>query len=289
MADAAEIFENGDLARIAVFVGALAILAIAEVIVPKQRHEIPRLIRWTNNFGVVIVDALLVRIVFPVAATGLAVVAHEEGWGLLNIMAAPGWLAFLASFLFFDFVIYIQHVVLHAVPALWRLHRMHHADLEFDVSTGLRFHPGEILLSFALKLAVVLAIGPPAAAVLVFEIVLNATSMFNHSNIRIPPRADRLLRWILVTPDMHRIHHSVYPTDNNSNFGFNLPWWDRLLGTYRSKPKDGYRNMTIGLDEFRTRRDLWLDRMLTQPFRNDPEEDASVSEITSSKPEKPEE
>ena len=269
MTGAAEVSDYYDAARIGVFMGVLAILAIAELVIPKQRSEIPRLIRWTNNFGVVVVDALLIRIVFPVAAVGLALSAQEEGWGILNILAIPFWIAFLASLLVLDFAIYLQHVVFHAVPALWRFHRMHHADLEFDVSTGLRFHPGEILLSFAFKLALVLAIGPPAAAVLVFEIVLNATSMFNHSNIRISPRVDRILRWMLVTPDMHRIHHSVDPTENNTNFGFNLPWWDRLLGTYLANPKAGYDAMTIGLDEFRSRRDLWLDRMLAQPFRNE--------------------
>ena len=280
MTGSAEFFEFSDVARMAVFIVALAVLAIAEIAVPRQRNEIPRLIRWTNNFGIVIVDALLVRIAFPVAASSLAFIAQREGWGVFNILEPPFWIAFLASLLFLDFAIYLQHVVFHAVPALWRFHRMHHADLEFDVSTGLRFHPGEILISFAFKLGVVLAIGPPAAAVLVFEIVLNATSMFNHSNIRISPRADKLLRWMLVTPDMHRIHHSVDSSDNNSNFGFNLPWWDRLLGTYRKEPKVGYGNMTIGLYEFRSRRELWLDRMLAQPFRN--ELDSSVSDNKSS-------
>ena len=271
MAEPAEISSYSDAARFGAFFGMLAILAIAEIIVPRHRNEIPRLIRWTNNFGVVIIDALLVRLAFPFAAAGLAIMAQDGGWGLFNIWAAPFWIAFLASFLILDFAIYIQHVVFHAVPGLWRLHRMHHADLEFDVSTGLRFHPGEILISFAFKLAIVLALGPPAAAVLLFEIALNATSMFNHSNIRIPARIDRVLRWLVVTPDMHRIHHSVDSAENNANFGFNLPWWDRLLGTYLAKPKGGYRKMKIGLNEFRTRRDLWLDRMLIQPFRSDSE------------------
>jgi sterol desaturase/sphingolipid hydroxylase (fatty acid hydroxylase superfamily) len=153
------------------------------------------------------------------------------------------------------------------VPALWRLHRMHHADLEFDVTTGLRFHPLEILLSMAIKLAVVAVLGPPALAVLVFEVLLNATAMFNHSNIRLPATLDRILRWVVVTPDMHRVHHSILPAENNSNFGFNLPWWDRLLGTYRAQPRDGHEAMTLGIEQFRSRRDLWLDRMLVQPVR----------------------
>jgi sterol desaturase/sphingolipid hydroxylase (fatty acid hydroxylase superfamily) len=166
-----------------------------------------------------------------------------------------------------DLAIYLQHVMFHAVPALWRLHRMHHADLEFDTTTGLRFHPVEILLSMLLKLAVVAALGPPAVAVLLFEIVLNASSLFNHANIRLPHRLDRILRWIIVTPDMHRVHHSILPAETNSNFGFNLPWWDRLLGTYRAQPADGHVGMTIGIEQFRTRRDLWLDRMLVQPLK----------------------
>lgn len=166
-----------------------------------------------------------------------------------------------------DLAIYLQHVMFHAVPGLWRLHRMHHADLEFDVTTGLRFHPVEILLSMGIKLAVVLALGPPAVAVLVFEVLLNATAMFNHSNIRIPSAIDRVLRLFVVTPDMHRVHHSIHPSETNSNFGFNLPWWDRLLGTYRPQPTDGHEAMTIGIEQFRTRRDLWLDRMLIQPVR----------------------
>ena len=154
----------------------------------------------------------------------------------------------------------------HAVPALWRLHRMHHADLEFDTTTGLRFHPIEIALSMAIKLGVVAALGPPAVAVLVFEVLLNATALFNHANVRLAPRLDRVLRWIVVTPDMHRVHHSIIPAETNSNFGFNLPWWDRLLGTYRAQPAAGHEGMTIGIEQFRKRRDLWLDRMLIQPL-----------------------
>jgi sterol desaturase/sphingolipid hydroxylase (fatty acid hydroxylase superfamily) len=197
----------------------------------------------------------------------MALLASERGWGLLNIFAVPGWLAFLVSLLLLDLAIYLQHVMFHAVPALWRLHRMHHADLEFDVTTGLRFHPIEILLSMALKLAIVVALGPPAIAVLVFEVLLNGTALFNHSNIRIPLGLDRILRLIVVTPDMHRVHHSIHPSETNSNFGFNLPWWDRLLGTYRAQPREGHEGMTIGIEQFRTPRDLWLDQMLIQPLR----------------------
>jgi sterol desaturase/sphingolipid hydroxylase (fatty acid hydroxylase superfamily) len=245
----------------------LAIMAAWEVAAPRRRQEIPRLLRWSNNLGVVVIDTLFVRLTFPLLAVGMALLADERGWGLLNIFDVPVWLAFPASLLLLDLAIYLQHVMFHAVPALWRLHRMHHADLEFDVTTGLRFHPIEILLSMGLKLALVVVFGPPAIAVLVFEVLLNATSMFSHSNIRIPLGLDRVLRLIVVTPDMHRVHHSIHPHETNSNFGFNLPWWDRLLGTYRAQPQEGHEGMTIGIDQFRTPRELGLDRMLLQPLR----------------------
>ncbi|GIL03050.1 MAG: sterol desaturase [Alphaproteobacteria bacterium] len=260
------LLQNEAAIRLAVFFGVLAAMAGWEVAAPRRRREIPRLIRWTNNLAVVVIDTALVRLVFPVVAVGFALIAAERGWGLFNAYDVPGWIAFLLSVAALDLAIYLQHVMFHAVPALWRLHRMHHADLEFDVTTGLRFHPVEILLSMAIKLAIVAVLGPPAAAVLVFEVLLNATAMFNHSNIRIPPAIDRVLRWVVVTPDMHRVHHSIHPNETNSNFGFNLPWWDRLLGTYRPQPRDGHEAMTIGIEQFRTRRDLWLDRMLIQPL-----------------------
>jgi sterol desaturase/sphingolipid hydroxylase (fatty acid hydroxylase superfamily) len=261
------VLANEPLIRIAFFLAILAALAVWEVAAPRRRREIPRLIRWTNNLGVVVVDTVLVRLAFPILAVGLALMAEARGWGLLNVLGVPGWLGLIVSILALDLAIYLQHVMFHAVPALWRLHRMHHADLEFDVTTGLRFHPVEILLSMGLKLGVVAALGPPAIAVLIFEVLLNATSMFNHSNVDIPHGIDKVLRWIVVTPDMHRVHHSIHPSETNSNFGFNLPWWDRLLGTYRPQPREGHETMTIGIEQFRTRRDLWLDRMLIQPLR----------------------
>jgi sterol desaturase/sphingolipid hydroxylase (fatty acid hydroxylase superfamily) len=261
------ILANEPLIRMAFFLGILLAMALWEVVAPRRRREIPRLIRWSNNLGVVVIDTLLVRLTFPIVAVGLALVAQERGWGLFNVFDVPAWVAFVVSILALDLAIYLQHVMFHAVPALWRLHRMHHADLEFDVTTGLRFHPVEILLSMGIKLAVVAAFGPPAVAVLVFEVLLNATAMFNHSNIRIPTAIDHVLRLFVVTPDMHRVHHSIHPSETNSNFGFNLPWWDRLLGTYRPQPRDGHEAMTIGIEQFRTRRDLWLDRMLFQPLR----------------------
>lgn len=253
------------LIRLGAFAGIFALMALWELLAPRRRREIPRLLRWANNLGVVVVDTILARLTLPIVAVGLALLAEERGWGLFNVFEAPAWIAFMVSLLALDLAIYLQHVMFHAVPALWRLHRMHHADLEIDVTTGLRFHPLEILLSMGIKLAVVAVLGPPAVAVLVFEILLNATSMFNHGNVRIPLGLDRVLRWLVVTPDMHRVHHSVVPRETNSNFGFNLPWWDRILGTYRAQPREGHEGMTIGIEQFRTSRDLWLDRMLIQP------------------------
>jgi len=261
------LLSNEPLFRIAFFLVILVVMAAWEVVAPRRRREIPRLIRWSNNLGIVVVDTILVRLTFPVAAVGLAVLAQERTWGLFNVLNVPLWVTFLASVVALDLAIYLQHVVMHAVPALWRLHRMHHADLEFDVSTGLRFHPIEILLSMCIKLSVVAALGTPAVAILIFEVLLNATAMFNHSNIHLPAAMDRVLRWFVVTPDMHRVHHSIHPRETNSNFGFNLPWWDRMLGTYCPQPKDGHDAMTIGIQQFRTLRDLRLDQMLVQPLR----------------------
>jgi sterol desaturase/sphingolipid hydroxylase (fatty acid hydroxylase superfamily) len=253
--------------RLGVFLGVLAIMALWELLAPRRRRDIPRVIRWSNNLALVVIDTIVLRLTFPILAVGLAVMAQERGWGLFNFIDAPAWVAVLASVIILDLVIYLQHVMFHAVPALWRLHRMHHADLDFDVTTGLRFHPIEIVLSMGIKLAMVLVLGPPAVAVLIFEVLLNATAMFNHSNVRLPLVVDRVLRLVMVTPDMHRVHHSILPEETNSNFGFNLPWWDRLLGTYKAQPAAGHDAMTIGIEQFRTPRDQWLDRMLVQPIK----------------------
>lgn len=253
--------------RVAAFAAVLAAMAAWELASPRRRQQIGRLARWPSNLAVVALGAVLLRLVVPTAAVGLAVLGEERGWGLLPALGLPWWAAVVAGMLLLDLVIYLQHVMFHAVPVLWRLHRMHHADLEFDVTTGLRFHPLEILLSMGIKLAAVAAFGVPAVAVLLFEVVLNATSMFNHGNVRIPLWLDRRLRWLLVTPDMHRVHHSILPHETNSNFGFSLSWWDRLLGTYRDQPEAGHDGMTIGIEQFRDPRELRLDRMLWQPLR----------------------
>jgi sterol desaturase/sphingolipid hydroxylase (fatty acid hydroxylase superfamily) len=263
------LFAYEPLIRLGAFGAVFVVMAIWEFLTPRRPQAIGRNWRWPNNLGVVAVDVLLVRILLPITAVGLALFAEARGIGLFNMIVLPVWASIVISVILLDLAIYLQHVLFHAVPALWRLHRMHHADLEFDVTTGLRFHPVEILLSTGIKLAVVAALGRPAAAVLIFELLLNATSMFNHSNVRVPPAVDRILRWFVVTPDMHRVHHSILRRETNSNFGFNLPWWDRLLGTYRAQPAAGHDAMTIGIEQFREPRELGLGRMLLQPFRGE--------------------
>ena len=257
------------LIRLGAFTGILAVMVLWEWLSPRRNQEIGRTRRWPGNLGIVALDTVVVRLVFPAAAVGTALLAEARSWGLFQSLEAPTWLVIAMSVILLDLAIYLQHVLFHAVPVLWRLHRMHHADLEFDVTTGLRFHPIEILLSMGIKLGVVTALGTPAVAVLVFEVLLNATAMFNHGNVRLPARIDRALRWIVVTPEMHRVHHSIVPRETNSNFGFNLPWWDRLFGTYRAQPAAGHEGMTIGIAQFREPSELRLDRMLIQPFRDD--------------------
>jgi len=244
-------------------------MALWELGAPRRALMAGRRPRWPGNFGILVVDVLAVRILIPTAAVGAALFAAGNGYGLINIAGFRLSVAATLGFLALDLVIYAQHVVFHKVPLLWRLHRMHHADLDVDVSTGVRFHPFEILISMLIKIAVVIALGIPAVAVLLFEVVLNATSMFNHSNVAMPGWLDRGLRLVLVTPDMHRVHHSVLRHETDSNFGFNLPWWDRLFRTYRAEPEAGHATMTVGLPIFRDPRELRLDRLLTQPFRDD--------------------
>jgi sterol desaturase/sphingolipid hydroxylase (fatty acid hydroxylase superfamily) len=254
--------------RLAVFLAILLAMTLWEILAPRRSQQYRRRQRWPHNLMLVAVDTLAVRLLFPLAAVGAALAAAQQGWGLLNILSLPTWLNIILAVLVLDLVIYFQHRAFHAVPWLWRLHRMHHADLEFDVTTGLRFHPFEILVSMIIKLVAVIALGAPALAVLVFEVVLNASSMFNHGNVRLPESMDRRLRLLIVTPDMHRVHHSVMHQETDSNFGFNLPWWDRLFGTYRAQPVAGHLGMKVGLEDFRQARELRLDRMLLQPFRS---------------------
>ena len=253
--------------RLAAFAGVLVLMAAWELLAPRRQQATERPLRWSSNLGIVVLDTVLVRILVPTTAVGIALLAEQRGWGLFHAFALPAWIAVVISLIILDLAIYLQHVLFHAVPVLWRLHRMHHADLAFDVTTGVRFHPVEILISMLIKLAVVAALDAPALAVVLFEVLLNATSMFSHGNVQIPERLDRVLRLIVVTPDMHRVHHSIEVAETNSNFGFNLPWWDRLFGTYRARPAAGHEAMMIGIEQFRARSDLRLDRMLLQPFR----------------------
>ncbi len=246
----------------------LSLMAIWETLATRRPQAIKRRVRWPSNLAIVILDTLAVRLLFPLAAVGAAIFAAEQEWGLLNQVSMPDWVAVVLAILVLDLAIYFQHRIFHAVPWLWRLHRMHHADLEFDVTTGLRFHPMEILLSMAIKMGVIVLIGAPALAVVMFEVLLNATSLFNHGNVRLPRRVDRWLRRLLVTPDMHRVHHSAIQRETDSNFGFSVPWWDWLFGTYRAQPEKGHLGMTIGIEDFRTEHDLRLDQMLIQPFRH---------------------
>lgn len=252
--------------RLGFFVAILAAVGILEALIPRRKRSLARLKRWPGNLGIAALNTLVLRIVFPTAAIGVALLGKERGWGLLNVFTLPEWIAVLIAVVVLDLAIYLQHVLFHAVPLLWRLHRMHHADLDFDVTTGVRFHPIEMVFSMGIKLMVVTTLGAPALAVLIFEVLLNATSLFNHGNVRIPLSIDRVLRWLVVTPDMHRVHHSWHPNETNSNFGFNLPWWDRLLGTYKDQPRDGHERMTIGINLFREPAWERLDRMLIQPF-----------------------
>ena len=255
------------LIRLGFFAWVLAAMAFWEALAPRRVQEIGRAWRWPNNLGIVVVDTIVLRILFPTAAVGFAILAEQRGWGLLNMVILPAWVEVVIAVVVLDLAIYLQHVLFHKVPVLWRLHRMHHADLELDVTTGVRFHPVEIVISMLIKFAVVAALGAPALGVLAFEVVLNATSMFSHSNVRLPGPIDKVLRLIVVTPDMHRVHHSIERRETDSNFGFNLPWWDRLFGTYRPEPEAGHEAMTIGIPQFRDPKELRLDRMLLQPLR----------------------
>jgi len=264
------LLQQAPVLRLGVFLGLFALMAVWETIGPRRARSLPRARRWLGNIGISLLDALLTRLVAPAGAVGFAFLADSRNWGALHYLAWPAWIEGFIAFAVLDLAIYLQHRAVHAVPMLWRFHRMHHADVDLDVTSGARFHPAEILLSLGIKFVVITALGAPAVAVLVFEIVLNGTAMFNHANVRLPAPAERVLRWLVVTPDLHRVHHSVLRHETDSNFGFNLPWWDRLFGTYRPHPEAGHQGMTLGLDEFRDPKELRLDRLLTQPFRNDP-------------------
>ena len=254
------------LIRLTGFFTIFILMAGWEIAAPLRPQTTSKTKRWVSNLTLVFLNTFIVRLIFSTTAVGMALLASINQWGILNLLEWPQWLKLVTAILTLDLALYLQHLMFHAVPLLWRFHMMHHADLDVDVTTGARFHPIEIMISMVIKLAVVFLIGAPSLAILTFEVVLNGTSMFNHSNVRMPRRIDRFLRWWLVTPDMHRIHHSVIREETNSNFGFNLPWWDRLLGTYRADPAKGQTGMTIGLHQFRNPARLSLPWMLALPF-----------------------
>jgi sterol desaturase/sphingolipid hydroxylase (fatty acid hydroxylase superfamily) len=237
--------------RLGSFLGIFTLMALWEILAPRRALTQPKAGRWLNNIGLIVLNTALLRVIFPAAAVGVAGYAELMQWGLFNLIEVHPAVAILVSVIVLDAAIYLQHVMFHALPVLWRLHRVHHADLDFDVTTGARFHPIEILLSMLIKFAVIVLLGPPLAAVVIFEVLLNAMSMFNHSNVRLPLALDSVLRRIIVTPDMHRVHHSHLADETNSNFGFNLSIWDRIFGTYRAQPAAGHTDMVIGIDTFR--------------------------------------
>ncbi|MBA3879300.1 MAG: sterol desaturase family protein [Sphingobium sp.] len=253
--------------RLTSFTAVLALMIGLEHAVPRRARILARWRRWPGNMAMVVIDSVVARLIFPIALIGVAASGEALEWGLLNQVALPGWVEVVIAVMMLDLAIYGQHFAFHATPSLWRIHRMHHSDPELDVTTALRFHPAEILLSLLLKFLLVVVLGASPLAVLIFEVLLNATAMFNHSNIALPLRVDVLLRQVLVTPDMHRVHHSIDARESGSNFGFNLPWWDWLFGTYRAQPAAGHQDMTIGVADFRAGRDQRIDQLLIQPLR----------------------
>lgn len=262
------ILNNETVIRLSAFIGIFVVMTLWELASPKRTLEAPRSARWPSNVAVVVIDSILLRLLFPLAAVGTAFWADAQGFGLMNWLALPEPIAVILCVIALDGAIYVQHVVFHKVPILWRLHRMHHADTGFDVTTALRFHPIEIILSMGIKMTVVTALGAPALAVVIFEFLLNGSAMFNHGNVRLPASLDRILRFLIVTPDMHRIHHSAERIETDSNYGFSLSIWDRLFRTYRDQPKKGQDGLIIGLEYFRDAKELRIDQMLIQPFKD---------------------
>ncbi len=258
--------------RIGSFLFLLILFGLWETLVPRRSLTARKMLRWVSNVGLVVLSSIAVPLILPIASMAMATLAVEKNWGLFNNLDWPYPVVFLLSVILLDFIIYLQHVMFHAVPVLWRLHRVHHSDVDLDASSGIRFHIVEIVLSMVLKLAAIVTLGPPVLAVLAFEVLLNGTALFNHANIKLPAKVDAILRLFIVTPDMHRVHHSVIRKETDSNFGFNLSLWDRLCGTYRAQPEKGHEGMTIGISAFREEREQWLDRLLLQPFRKEPDD-----------------
>ena len=254
------------LIRLGCFFTILIIMFFWEILTPRRPLTTSKVTRWISNLGMVAIDSITVRLAFPAALTGVVILAEHRGWGLFNQLVLSDVWKIIFSVLILDLAIYLQHVMFHSTPLLWRLHMVHHSDMDIDVSTGVRFHPIEIMLSLGIKMMVVILIGAPPASVLIFEIILNGTSMFNHGNVRYSQRFDSFLRLLVVTPEMHRVHHSTIRWETNSNLGFNFPWWDRLFGTYRDQPAKGHLEMTIGLDQYKEPQKLTLPWLIILPF-----------------------
>jgi len=252
--------------RLGFFFGILVIMFLWELIAPRRPLTTSKIARWSSNLGLVLIDSIVVRLVFPTALVGVALLAQRRGWGLFNLFELSTLLEIIFSVLILDLAIYLQHVMFHSIPLFWRLHMVHHSDMDIDVTTGVRFHPIEILLSMGIKMVVVVLMGAPPASVLIFEIILNGTSMFNHGNVRYSQQVDSFLRLIVVTPEMHRVHHSTLRWETNSNLGFSFPWWDRLFGTYRNQPAKGHLEMTIGLDQYKEPQKLTFLWLIALPF-----------------------
>ncbi|PIV20320.1 MAG: fatty acid hydroxylase [Deltaproteobacteria bacterium CG03_land_8_20_14_0_80_45_14] len=258
--------KNELLIRLGVFFGILVVMFLWELIAPRRPLTTSKITRWFSNLGLVLIESIVVRLVFPTALAGITLLVQQRGWGLFNQFELPYLLKIIFSVLILDFVIYLQHIMFHSVPLFWRLHMVHHTDMDIDVTTGVRFHPVEIILSLGIKMIVVILIGAPLAAALIFEIILNGTSMFNHGNVRYSQNIDSILRLLVVTPEMHRVHHSTIRWETNSNLGFNFPWWDRLFGTYRGQPAKGHLEMTIGLEPYKEPKKLTLPWLIVLPF-----------------------
>lgn len=264
------IIYNELIVKLTVFFGIFFLMAAWEQLAPCRALTISKSLRWANNLGLVLLNGVVLRLLFPAGGVGVAIFVQQQGWGLLNYYQIPLFASIVISVVAMDFIIYLQHIMMHAVPVLWRVHRVHHADLDYDLTTGIRFHPIEIILSMLIKAAVILLLGPPVLAVVVFEVLLNAAAMFNHSNIQLPSGLDQVLRWVLVTPDMHRVHHSTKKDEANSNFGFNLSWWDILFGTYRDQPRGDHQSMVIGISGYRDPSQVErLPGMLALPWSED--------------------
>lgn len=259
--------EHESTIRLSVFIGVLAVMAFLEAVFPRRQRVQKRSARWTTNLGLIVIDTIALRLALPIVAMGMAVIAETRGWGLLNQVSWPLWVELIIAIAVLDMLIYWQHVASHHIPLLWRLHKVHHADRDIDVTTGIRFHPIEIILSMVYKIVCIVLLGPAVAAVFLFEVILNACAMFNHANVRLPLWLDQFIRVFLVTPDMHRVHHSTIVKETNSNYGFSLSIWDRLFGSYIAQPREGHDGMTIGLAEYQDKGPSSLLWTLIIPFR----------------------